>query len=321
MEVLQMTNCICQHKMPVVEGYMTGKKISVLRDTGCNTILVRNSLILKDQLTGLPQTCVLIDGTIKTFPIANVSLSTPYFTGNTQCLVMDNPIYDVIIGNVKGARKADYPDSMKHPDPSTMAENPVQAVETRSMAKRKPTKPLKVLAPIGEVSIEEFQKEQGQDPSLQQIWKKYKEQKEEYERYKFIMKKGLLYQEFIDDYHRKGRQTLLVIPKKYKEPVLKLAHEGLMSGHQGINRTMDKIEAQFYWPGLLADVTHFCRSCDICQRTISKGKVGKVPLGKMPQIDVPFKRVAIDIVGSLTPISDRGNRYILVLVDYAHPLP
>ena len=52
---------------------------------------------------------------------------------------MDNPIYDVIIGNVKGARKADDPDSMKHPDPSTMEENPVQAVETRSMAKGKPT--------------------------------------------------------------------------------------------------------------------------------------------------------------------------------------
>ena len=189
------------------------------------------------------------------------------------------------------------------------------------MAKGKPTKPLKFLLPIGEVSIEEFQKEQGQDPSLQQIWKKYKEQKEEYGRYKFIMKKGLLYQEFIDDYHRKGRQTLLVIPKNYREPVLKLAHEGLMSGHQEINRTMDKIKAQFYLPGLLADVTHFCRSCDICQRTIPKGKVGKVPLGKMPRIDVPFKRVAVDIVGPLTPISDRGNRYILVLVDYATRYP
>ena len=84
---------------------------------------------------------------------------------------------------------------------------------------------------------------------------------------------------------------------------------------------MDKIKAQFYWPGLLADVTHFCRSCDICQWTIPKGKVGKVPLGKMPRIDVPFKRVAIDIVGPLTPISDRGNRYILVLVDYATRYP
>ena len=67
LEVLQITNCICQHKMPVAEGYMTGKKISVLRDTGCKTIVVRNSLILKDQLTGLTRICVLIDGTIKTF--------------------------------------------------------------------------------------------------------------------------------------------------------------------------------------------------------------------------------------------------------------
>ena len=37
----------------------------------------------------------------------------------------------------------------------------------------------------------------------------------------------------------------------------------------------------------------------------------------MPIVDIPFKRVAIDIVGEIFPASSRGHRYILTLVDYA----
>ena len=65
----------------------------------------------------------------------------------------------------------------------------------------------------------------------------------------------------------------------------------------------------------------YCRSCDICQRTIAKGKVNKVPLGKVPLIEEPFKRVAMDIVGPITPASERGNRFILTVMDYATRYP
>ncbi len=41
----------------------------------------------------------------------------------------------------------------------------------------------------------------------------------------------------------------------------------------------------------------------------------------MPIIDVPFRRVAVDLVGPLQPITDKGNRYILTLVDYATRYP
>ncbi|XP_077863842.1 uncharacterized protein LOC144348235 [Saccoglossus kowalevskii] len=37
----------------------------------------------------------------------------------------------------------------------------------------------------------------------------------------------------------------------------------------------------------------------------------------MPIIDEPFHRVAIDLIGPISPISDKGNRYILVVVDFA----
>ena len=43
----------------------------------------------------------------------------------------------------------------------------------------------------------------------------------------------------------------------------------------------------------------------------------KAPLGKTPLIDVPFKRVAIDLTGPICLSSEQGHRYILMLVDYA----
>ncbi|GFN87459.1 gypsy retrotransposon integrase-like protein 1 [Plakobranchus ocellatus] len=86
--------------------------------------------------------------------------------------------------------------------------------------------------------------------------------------------------------------------------------------HLGIRRTKDKVLSNFYWPGLDGDVTRYCRSCDVCQRTVKKGTVPRVPLEKVPLIDTPFKRVAIDLVGPINPPSEAGHRFILTLVDY-----
>ena len=36
---------------------------------------------------------------------------------------------------------------------------------------------------------------------------------------------------------------------------------------------------------------------------------------------MPFKRVAVDIVGLIAPLSEAGHRYILTLVDYATRYP
>ena len=83
----------------------------------------------------------------------------------------------------------------------------------------------------------------------------------------------------------------------------------------GVKKTTDKIKKAFYWPGIHGDVSRHCKSCDICQKTVNKGSVPKVPLQKMPLMDLPFKRVAIDLNGPISPLSEAGHRYILILVD------
>ena len=89
----------------------------------------------------------------------------------------------------------------------------------------------------------------------------------------------------------------------------------------GIKKTADKIQSAFYWPGIQGDVARYCKSCDVCQKTVNKGSVPKVPLEKMPLINKPFKRVAIDLVGPIGPPSEDGHRYILTLVDFATRYP
>lgn len=58
-----------------------------------------------------------------------------------------------------------------------------------------------------------------------------------------------------------------------------------------------------------------------CQRTFPKGKVTKIPLEKMPLIDTPFERIAVDLVGPISPVTEKGNRYILTVVDYSTRYP
>jgi len=106
-----------------------------------------------------------------------------------------------------------------------------------------------------------------------------------------------------------------------RERVMKLAHESIMSRHQGAKKTYKRTVAHFFLPGIHGDVERYCRSYDVCQRTVAKGHVTEVPLGKMPLMDSPFKRVAVDLIGLVASVTERGNRYILTMVDYAARYP
>ena len=49
--------------------------------------------------------------------------------------------------------------------------------------------------------------------------------------------------------------------------------------------------------------------------------MSKVPVQRIPVVKVPFEKVAIDLIGPLKPVSDRGHRWILTLVDFATRYP
>ena len=99
------------NRMPVVSGMlMPGNvPVSVLRDTGCSTCVVKEALVRKGQFTGHRQTVRLIDGSIKHFPVGKLILYSPYFEGEIEAVCMPDGLYGVVIGNVKGAREPSDP--------------------------------------------------------------------------------------------------------------------------------------------------------------------------------------------------------------------
>ncbi|XP_061171098.1 uncharacterized protein LOC133180643 [Saccostrea echinata] len=305
--------------MPISAGYINGNPVTVLRDTGCSGIVVRKSKVSeKDLVDSKQQVCVLADGSKITVPVAEVFIDTPYLCGYHKVWCMENPVYDLIIGNVPDARLPDKADENWQ----------VNAVETRQQKRNreKPYPPLKVPNIITDV-IEPhcIKTAQEEDPTLTKI-RDYAEHNTVHQKkngkVKWYKKNGLLYREFVanDDSVNKVFSQL-VVPEKFRALVMKLAHDSLLAGHLGIQRTITRVNSEFFWPGLQSDIRRFCQSCDICQRTLQKGRVRKVPLERMPLIDVPFQRVALDIVGPLTPVTEKGNRYILTLVDYSSRYP
>ena len=88
---------------------------------------------------------------------------------------------------------------------------------------------------------------------------------------------------------------------------MKLAHESILSGHLAVKRTIQKVLSEFFWLGIANDIKKCCQSCDICKRTIAKGRNTRAPLGSMPVIGTPFQTVAIDLVGPLEPRTESRN--------------
>ncbi|GKB56258.1 reverse transcriptase domain-containing protein, partial [Tanacetum coccineum] len=96
--------------------------------------------------------------------------------------------------------------------------------------------------------------------------------------------------------------------------ILKACHEGPTGGHHSANITARKVfDAGFYWPTIYKDAYEFVKTCDACQR---QGKISQ--RDEMPQNAIQvceiFDLWGIDFMGPFP--SSRGNKYILVAVDY-----
>ncbi|KAL8598501.1 hypothetical protein ACOMHN_051289 [Nucella lapillus] len=251
--------------LPVKEGWIGQCKVKVLRDTGCSCGVVRASLVKEEDLTGQVQTCTLIDGTKREFPVAELVVRTPYFSGKLSALVMESPIYDLIVGNVPGARD---------PGDPLLLTAETAAVQTRSHRAEKGVKPLLVSARKAgiEASPEEVRKAQEGDPSLEKLWKLARGEKRQEVRggkADFQVKNGLLHRMFTKT--KTGKVTSqLVVPACFRETVMSVGHESLMAGHFGISKTADRVLSSFHWPGAMADLKRYCASCDACQRSATR---------------------------------------------------
>ena len=367
-------------------GKLNGRPVKVLRGTGCTGMIVDRALVPEVMvIPGSSGSLQMVDHTLIDVPLANVYLDSPYYKGHCRVMCVSSPVYPVIIGNVRGARRmlpdpdwkaedqpgvrartsggnkdednddnqgGDIPawmfrrsnqkteksapkerDSKKKPaqpkEKDDSARRNVKVKEgateekcvagpvvTRAQAKKSdkvhPLKVKEAMSSVDKSTIENLQKKCFDRIGKPIIRENYVGE--------FYKKNGLLYRKHQET--KTGRSfNQLVVPKELRRQVMSVNHESAFSGHLGAKKTEVRILPNFFWPGLRQDVIRFCRSCDVCQRTVKRDSVRKVPLGSMPLIDTPFKRVAVDIVGPIAPPSEAGHRYILTLVDYATRYP
>ena len=241
-------------RLPTAIGTVNGKEIRVLRDTGCTGVVVRRSLVSDGQMLNKQSGVTLINNYKQRCPMARINIDSPFFRGSTDALCIDDPAYDLVIGNIEGS---------KFPDMTHFSSGVVKNKQSRSKKSRKDRK-VKVADKFIRQHRQELCMKQASDAKLVDIRRRVESgsvTKGRSGETKFIRRNGLIYRHF----EKNAYVSLqLVVPSSLTHSVINLAHESLkVLNHRGRKETISKVLDEFYWPGVCREVTQFCRSCAI----------------------------------------------------------
>ena len=106
----------------------------------------------------------------------------------------------------------------------------------------------------------------------------------------------------------------LVVLKSLQDTVLKSMHCGLIAGHLGVKKTINKVKNRFHWYRLKETIRTWIKNCTVCGARKSPNRKEKSTLQNY-QVGSPMGRVATGILRPF-PQSKSGNRYILLVGDY-----
>ena len=300
-------------------GTVNGCNVStMLRDTGCSNVIVSDK-VLPDVDTSKCKFVTVSDylGTENSFPLVRCYINCVYYRGWVDAIRAPIKFCAVLIGNVPGVEELEPQIRTTEYDAERTSANPevldhVNAVTRAS--KERVIHPL-VLPKLDciKMSPKEFKRAQQICPTLSDIRAKAKANEiasfRDGSEYSYVNENDILYRKCVKSpIPSNVGKAALIVPAECRSTVLQVAHESPLAGHFSHRKTETKLKSEFFWPGMSMDIRNFCRSCDKCQRMSAKGRVSKVPLMSMPIITEPFSRVAIDLVGPLSPPSEDKHR-------------
>ncbi|GJX45768.1 reverse transcriptase domain-containing protein [Tanacetum coccineum] len=96
--------------------------------------------------------------------------------------------------------------------------------------------------------------------------------------------------------------------------ILEACHNGPTGGHHGANLTAKKVfDAGFLLPTIYKDAYELVKNCDSCQRQGKISQRDEIPQNSIQVCEI-FDVWGIDFMGLFPSL--RGNKYILVAIDY-----
>ena len=271
-------------RLPTAIGTVNGKEIRVLRDTGCTGVVVRRSLVSDGQMLNKQSGVTLINNYKQRCPMARINVDCPFFRGTTDALCIDDTAHDLVIGNIEGS---------KFPDMTHFSSGVVKNKQSRSKKSRK----VKVADKFIRQHRQELCMMQASDAKLADIRRRVESGSVTKSRSfssgetKFIRRNGLIYRHF----KKNAKVSLqLVVPSSLTHSVMNLAHESRkVVNYRGRKETISKVLDEFYWPGVCGEVTQFCRSCAMCQRTTHNIKVAMTHCCSVPQRNISSKEAVV----------------------------
>ena len=288
--------------MPTAVGTVNGKEVRVLRDTGCTAVVVRRSLVSDGQMLNKQSGVTLINNYNQRCPMARINIDCPFFRGSTDALCIDDPAHDLVIGNISGSK---FPD-MTHFSSGVNR-------KSQSRKDRRKNRKVKVEDKFIRQNRQVLVLKQASDIKLKEIRRRVESGSVTMSRgfssgeTKFVRRNGLIYRHFT----KNAKVSLqLVVPSSLTHSVINLAHESLrVLNHRGRKETISKVLDEFYWPGVCREVTQFCRSCAICQRTTHNIKVASTHCCSVPQRNISSKEAVVSRTRRTESQTERRRSY------------
>lgn len=113
----------------------------------------------------------------------------------------------------------------------------------------------------------------------------------------------------------KSEDKVGIEPDKIRKlEILREFHDSPMGGHQGMNRTYERLKLYFDWNGMKRDVEQYIKQCVSCQRNKITQNKTKMPLLITTTPEVVFEKCCLDVVGPL-PTSQNNMKYLLTFQD------
>jgi hypothetical protein len=113
---------------------------------------------------------------------------------------------------------------------------------------------------------------------------------------------------------REPSRAVLLVPRTLVPQIIKEAHGQLMTGHDGIFKTRERILQCYYWIGMDKDIQDHLAACQKCQLRKSHHAPTPLLLTPLPQTSEPNQRVHTDLFGPLRT-SGTQKKYIMVITD------
>lgn len=117
-------------------------------------------------------------------------------------------------------------------------------------------------------------------------------------------------------YYRKDKPRMhrrIVVPERLQKILLKASHDIPISGHLGVQKTVQRLRERFYWRGLHEDTRAYVGGCIVCARKKPPAPKFQGLLASGWSAKRPFQWLEFDLLGPF-PESTKGNKYIAVMV-------